>query len=370
MFRPRETDLDSLHPATRAVIAGRPRHPGGPLNEPPVFASAFGAGADPGYARQSNPTWEALEDALGALDGGSAVAFASGMAAAAAIIESLPAGARIVVDRRAYPETRAQIGRLADRGALIPIAVDATDTEAVLAALDGADALWADAVSNPELRIPELDTILPAAAARGVVSIVDATLATPLLLRPLELGADVVLHSATKYIGGHSDLVLGAAVCADRARADELRRIRTAAGSIPGTMEAWLALRGLRTLPLRIERGATSAAELARLLAERGDVAAVHYPGLPSHPGHLTASRLMPSFGAVVSFDVSSSVRADDICARVELITHAGSLGGVETLIERQAKWHADPGLSPSLLRLSVGCEDPADLWSDLERAL
>jgi cystathionine gamma-synthase len=367
-------DLDRvdrpLHSATIAVTAGRPAGPGEPLNQPPVFASAFGAGAGPGYARRSNPTWEAFEQCLGALEGGSAVAFASGMATAAAAIETLPGGSRVVVGRSVYLEVRELLGERRARGALELCEVDPLDTDEVLDVLEHADALWLDAISNPTLEIAELDLILAAARRRGVFSVIDSTLATPVLLRPLELGADLVIHSATKYIGGHSDLLLGAAVARDPRWADRLRERRTRAGAVPGTMETWLGLRGMRTLPLRIERGAATAATLATELAGHRSVAAVHYPGLAGDRARAVAARLLDRPGPVVAFELGDGERADEVCAAVRVITHASSLGGVETLIERQRRWHADPAIPQGLLRLSVGCEDPGDLWRDLDRAL
>jgi cystathionine gamma-synthase len=347
-------DSPPLHPDTLAVLGGRRRGPGEPLNQPPVFASAFTSGAGPDYARRTNPTWEAFEEALGALEGGTAVAFGSGMAAASAAIDCLPPGARIVVAASAYVEVRALLADRAARGSLRVSTVDPTETEAAIEALAEADALWLDAITNPGLEVPALDRILDAARGSGTRTIVDATLATPAVIRPLELGADIVVHSATKYIGGHSDLVLGAAVAREAGLAEGLRDVRTATGAVPGTMEAWLALRGLRTLPLRIARGARTAAILSARLASHPRVANVRYPSL----------------GAVLCFELASAERADAFCETLAVITHASSLGGVETLIERQARWHAEPHVSAALLRLSVGCEDAEDLWRDLERGL
>jgi cystathionine gamma-synthase len=370
VYRDRASDLSHLAPATRAVVAGRPRRAGEPLNQAPVFASALASGDGGGYARESNPTWEAFESALGAVEGGVAIAFGSGMAAAAAIVDALPRGARVVVGDSAYPELRALLRDRAERHRLRLAEVDPLDTTAVLARIRGAEMLWLDAVANPSLEIPELDLILAETRRAEAMTVVDATLATPMLVRPLELGADLVVHSATKFIGGHSDLMLGVAVARDPRLAPALRAVRTATGAVPGTMEAWLALRGLRTLPMRIERASATASLLAGRLDRDPRVGTVRYPGLASHRSHPAASRCLSAFGAVVSFDVGSAERADAICAAVEVITHASSLGGVETLIERQARWHAEPAVPVGLLRLSVGCEDPRDLWRDLDRAL
>ena len=361
-----------LRRSTLAVTAGRgDRAAGEPLNVPPVFASAYRAGAERTYARDGNPTWEAFERALGALEGGTAVAFPSGMAAVAAVVADIERGARVVVADSAYVEVREALAEREAEGGLSVSTVDATDTDAAMRALAGTDLLWLDTLSNPGLEVPEIDRLTAAAHAHGTTVVVDATLATPILQRPLELGADLVLHSATKHIGGHSDLLLGAAVAADPLRAERLRAIRTRVGAAPGTLDAWLALRGLRTLPLRIERGQRTAGLLAERLATHPAVTSVRYPGLAADPAHATASRLLDGFGTVISFEVEGGAAgADAVCRALRVITHATSLGGVETVIERHGNWHAEPGIAAGLLRLSVGCEHPDDLWADLESAL
>ncbi len=203
--------------------------------------------------------------------------------------------------------------------------------------------------------------------------LVDSTLATPLRQLPLELGADLVLHSATKFIGGHADLLLGAVLTRDPARAQDLIHRRQTDGSTPGALEAFLALRGLRTLAVRLDRAERSAGELARRLLTHPAVTRVRYPGLPEDPGHELAGRQMSGFGAMLAFEtVGDAAAAERVCDRVELITHATSLGGVETLLERRARYPAEQaaGTPPTLIRLSVGIEDVEDLWSDLQRAL
>lgn len=372
MYRDRDRDrLEAgLAPATLAVVAGRPDGDGAPLNQPPVFASAFDSDAGRGYARRSNPTWEAFERGLGALEGGFAVAFATGMAAVATMIESIPPGARVLCADSAYVEVRELLAERAAAGAIDLRLLDVTDTVAATAALAGADLLWLDAISNPLLEVPELDRILTAAQRAGTTTVVDSTLATPMLVRPLALGADVVIHSATKYIGGHSDLLLGAAVCRDPRRAAALAELRTRRGAVPGTMEAWLALRGMRTLPLRVERAGATATVLAERLARHPAVRAVRYPGLATAPTHAAARRVLGGPSGVVSFDLADAPQANRLCRAVEVISHASSLGGVESLIERQGRWHCEPAVPPALVRLSVGCEDCEDLWRDLDRAL
>ncbi len=352
-------------------MAGRgPAGTGQPLNLPPVFASAFHANGSHGYAREGNPTWEAFEEAIGALEGGHAIAFSSGMASIAVALEELPIGARVLAPHGAYFELRRLLADRVAAGRLEVRAVNATDTDTVVAALDGVDLVWLETLTNPMLDVPELDVIVNAAKRRGIPSIVDATLATPALQRPLELGADLVVHSASKYIGGHSDLLLGVAATSDPSRARRLRRARTALGAVPGPMEAFLGLRGLRTLPLRMERACGTALELARRLERHPLVARVHYPGLESDPDHDRALRLLEGFGAVVACEVRGGPEcAAALCASVRVWTHATSLGGVESLIEHHFGPAGSERLPVGLIRMSVGCEDPEDLWDDLEDA-
>ena len=241
----------------------------------------------------------------------------------------------------------------------------------MIASLPGADMLWLDAISNPLLDVPELDVLAQAAHDEGALVVVDATLVTPVLQRPLSLGADLVVHSATKAIGGHSDLLLGVAIARTHETAERLSDARTMFGAVPGTFEAWLALRGLRTLPLRVERAQATASRLASDLSGRDEVSWVGYPGLASDPANDAAKRLLDGPGTMVAFEIEGGVeRAEAICEAVQVITHAASLGGVETLIERHGRWCSASHVPSALLRLSVGCEDPDDLWHDLDRAL
>jgi cystathionine gamma-synthase len=330
--------------STVAIHAGRgPRVDGAPLNAPLVLASSFHGGE---YAREEgSPTWEALEEAIGALEGGSCVAFSSGTAGAAAIVETLPAGARVVAPERSYAWTRTLLESRAAVGRIVLKTVDTSDTAATLRAAEGADLLWLESPSNPLLEVAELDVLCGA----GVPVAVDATFASPLLVRPLELGATFAMHSATKFIGGHSDLLLGVISTRDAAA---LRHVRAQFGATPGSLEAFLALRGLRTLPVRLEVSQRNAATLASRLSEHPAVRAVHYPGLD--PWRSRAERFMDGFGAMLSFEVADPAA---VCARVEVFTHAKSLGGVESLIDVRG---------PSLVRLSIGCEHVEDLWRDL----
>jgi cystathionine gamma-synthase len=368
-------DLDELHPESIAVRAGRPEAPGDPLNTPIVLTAPYRSSVDDNrYARQhANPTVAAFEQTLGALEGGTALAFASGMAAVSAIAEGRPTGSVAVIPAAGYSGTlatfRAQeaLGRLSVRG------VDLTDTDSVISALDGADLLWLETVTNPLLGVPDLPALIAAARERGVLVCVDATFSTPMVVRPLDLGADVVMHSVTKYLSGHSDLLMGALVTRSADRAARLLDRRTLAGGLPGALEAYLATRGLRTLALRMERSQANAGELARRLAAHPAVSRVRYPGLPDDPGHAVAARDHAGFGAMISFEVAGGeAAAARLCERVRLIGHATSLGGVESLIERRAMHEVDAsfGTPANLLRFSVGIEHVDDLWRDLAQAL
>lgn len=363
----------TVAPDTWAVIAGRGAHtPGSPLNVPPVLASNFVLGGDRAYTRDDGtPTWEAFEELLGGLEHGVAVAFASGMAAAAAIFDLLPAGAEIVLPDDCYQAVvgLAAAGQDLGRWSVKRLAPD--DAHGWLRAAEQADLLWLESPSNPLLQVADLPAILSHPRKPGAIAAVDNTFATPLGQQPLELGADLVLHSATKYLGGHSDLLLGAAAARDDELARRLRERRLLAGAIPGSLETYLAVRGMRTLHLRLERATATAHELATRLERHTDVSTVRYPGLPTHPTHTTARRFMRSYGAMISFDVrGDSARADAICESLRIIRHATSLGSVESTIERRAAIPGQEHVPPTLLRLSVGCENVEDLWSDLDSAL
>jgi cystathionine gamma-synthase len=347
----------NLSPATLAVSAGRPpRQPDGPMNPPIVMASTYHAGGDVGYGRYGNPTWEMLETAVGGLEGGVATSFASGMAAVAAVVDLVPDNGIVVTTASAYYGTLALMQRLEARGRLHVRVVDLTDEDATMTALEGADLCWAESPSNPMLQVVDLAALAARARAAGAMLAVDNTFATPILQRPLESGADLVVHSATKYLSGHADLLLGVAVARDPDIADRLVAYRSGNGAVPGAFEAWLALRSLRTLHLRVERAQANAAELAERLAAHPAVERVHYPGL----------------GAMVSVEVSGGgAAADKVASSTRLWVHATSLGGVESSLERRRKWPGESTEVPeSLLRLSVGVEDVEDLWTDLDEAL
>ena len=345
-----------MRPSTQAVHAGRPPHPPDqPLNTPITMASTYVAGGDLEYGRYANPTWTAFEDALGALEGGRCLAFSSGLAAVATILDLVGNGQKVVAPRHAYNGSVMQLADLEARERIKAHLVDVSDTDAVIAACEGASLVWLESPTNPAMEVADVPAIRKAAHDAGAYVVVDNTFATPMLQRPLEWDVDLVVHSATKYIAGHSDVLMGAILTRDEELHGVLKGRRDLVGAIPGAFEAWLALRGLRTLPLRIEKAQANAQELVRRLRERDDVAEVRYPG----------------FGAMVALVLPSGDRADFVQHATELWVYATSLGGVESTLERRRRWKTEaPTIPDGLIRLSVGIEDVEDLWEDLERAL
>jgi cystathionine gamma-synthase len=366
-------DHAKLTRATIAVAAGRPaRAPGAAVNMPISTSSTFHSGGDVGYARDGSDSTRALEEAVGGLDGGEAISFGSGTAAVAAVLDTLPVGSVVVAPNSMYWGTLDLLHAAASRGRFTVRAVEIADTDAVVAAIPGATLVWVETPTNPMIAVADVPVICAAARAAGALSCVDATFATPLLQRPLEQGADLVMHSATKFLAGHSDLLLGVLVAADPRLAATLRLTRHRTGAAPGTLESFLALRGIRTLDVRLRRQLANTADLARRLVAHATVTTVHYPGLPTDPHHERATRLMDGYGAVLSFELADAAAADEMIAALELITDATSLGGVETLIERRAKYAGEQMMNTptGLLRLAVGIEDVEDLWADLSQAL
>jgi cystathionine gamma-synthase len=355
---PTSAPLDpSWRPSTVAVAAGRPPHaPDRPLNEPITMASTYVAGGDLEYGRYGNPTWTAFEEALGALEGGRCLAFSSGLAAVATVLDLVGRDAKVVAPRHAYNGTVMQLADLEARGRLRAELVDITDTDAVVAACEDAALVWLESPTNPALEVADIETIRVAAHDAGAYVVVDNTFATPLLQKPLDLDVDLVVHSATKYLAGHSDVLMGAVVTRDEQLHGVLKGRRDLLGAVPGTLEAWLALRGLRTLHLRVERAQANAQELVRRLAGHPAVGEVRYPG----------------FGAIVSIVLAQGAMAADLLTRkTRLWVHATSLGGVESTFERRRRWKTEPATIPDgLVRMSVGIEDVEDLWADLEKAL
>jgi cystathionine gamma-synthase len=352
---------ESLAPATRVVALGRQdRVPGAGVNAPLELSSTYIADGPVNYARGGNPTWSAFEEALGSLEGGDALVFASGMAAVTAALSLVGHGAVVVAPEAAYNGLVASLTDAHRDGRAVVRWVDPADTDATVAALEDADLLWLESPSNPLLEVADIPLLTAAAHERAAIVVCDNTFATPLVQRPLADGVDVVVHSVTKYLSGHSDLILGATVTPPTERGREhharLAHHRLLGGAIAGPMETWLALRGLRTLHVRVERATANARELAARLADHPRVEHTRYPG----------------FGAIISIEVpGAAAGAEAVAAATTLWTHATSLGGVESQIERRRRHPAEPAAVPeNLLRLSVGIEDVEDLWRDLDEAL
>ncbi len=376
------------HVDTLAVHAGPGPEPRTGALSFPVFQTATFEQDEPGgnpawcYARTGNPTRSALETALAQLEGARhGLAFASGLAAATTVLLTLRTGQRVVACRDLYGGAYRLFTKVLPRFGVEVEFVDTTDLAALERALERPAALvWLESPSNPLLRVTDLQSACALAKRRGARSLVDNTFASPVLQRPLELGADVVLHSTTKYLNGHSDVLGGALLTNDAGIHDELKFLQNAAGAVPGPQDCFLVLRGLRTLPLRMERHVANAGQVAKFLAARPEVARVHYPGLASHPGHEIARRQMRGFGAMVSFELRGGEEAARaLLGGLRLFALAESLGGVRSLVcHPPTMTHAsvEPdvrragGIADGLLRLSVGIEDAGDLVRDIEAAL
>lgn len=354
------------------VSAGRTGEPGAPLNVPLVPASTFLHGSERSYSRDDGtPTWEALEELVGGLEVGQALAFASGMAAIAAVFDQLAVGAVIVLPDDCYQGVAGLAAMGAERKGWSVQRIAIEDTEAWIRACSSADLIWLESPSNPLLTVADLAAICAAPRKRGAIVGVDNTFASPLNQQPLTLGATVSLQSATKLIGGHSDLLAGIATTQDDAFYHALRHSRGLNGATPGALETFLALRGARTLALRLRRAEQTAMTLAERLEMHPMVTRTRYPGLPSHPTHATAKRLLKGFGTIISFDLRGDAAfTDRVCQNVRLVRHTTSLGAVESTMERRAAIPGQEHLPPSLLRFSVGIEDPDDLWADLDAAI
>lgn len=362
-----------LRPESIAISAGRPPvSADAPLNNSIELSATFHAGGEIGYGRYGNQTWSSLESAIGALEMGETLIFSSGMAAISAVFATLSAGATVSASHHGYSGTMALLKTLEASGHIKVRYIDVANTDEVISALPGTDLLWLESPTNPTLDVADLPVIIPAAKEVGVLVALDNTFATPLNQRPLEMGADIVMHSVTKYLAGHSDILMGSLSTNEASIFEKLSNARKLGGAIAGPFEAWLALRGLRTFPLRFAQAQINAAEIAERLSVHPKVSKVHFPGLASDPNHLRAKSFMNGFGAMLSFTIDgSSADADKVCAASTLITQATSLGGVESLWERRRRWPAESSTVPeNLIRLSVGCENVEDLWNDIESAL
>jgi cystathionine gamma-synthase len=362
-----------LHPQTLAITVGRPpSRPDSSLNPPIMLSSTFHAGGSVGYGRYGNETWTALESAIGAFESGSTLIFSSGMAAISAAISILPVGAVVTASHQGYSGVMTLLENLHAAGKIEARFVDISNTEDVLTVLPGTALLWLESPTNPTLTVADLPRLISAAKAQGCGVAVDNTFATPLVQQPLLMGADIVAHSVTKYFAGHSDVVMGSLSTRDSALFSRLEDARKLNGGIPGPFEAWLALRGLRSFPLRFERAQSNAMEIATRLSAHPKVAVVHYPGLTTDSQHARAVSFMKGYGAVLSFSLhTDGVHADKVCESSVVITYATSLGGIESLWERRRRWANESASVPeSLIRLSVGCENVEDLWEDILQAL
>jgi cystathionine gamma-synthase len=373
---------------TLAIHAGQEPDPLTGAVVPPIYQTSTykqdGVGGTRGgyeYSRTANPTRKALEECLAALENGShALAFASGMAAEDCLLRTLcRPGDHVLIPTDAYGGTFRLFARVLSRWGVSYDAVPQPDLDAVRQALEDRPAriVWAETPTNPLLSVVDLEALAEIAHAAGALLAVDNTFASPYLQRPLDLGADAVVHSTTKYLGGHSDVVGGAVVVKDAALAGELAFTQNATGAVAGPADSWLTLRGIKTLAVRMDRHCANAAQVAQMLAGHPAVSKVLYPGLPEHPGHKIAAAQMRGFGGMVSFRLAAGPdKAVAVCGRTRVFTLGESLGGVESLIEHPARMtHASAAGSPlevpaDLIRLSVGIEDAGDLIDDLRQAL
>lgn len=363
---------------TIAVQAGRELEDDSGAVMPPIYpSSTYHRGNNAGmvYSRTDNPNRHSLETCLTALESGDhAIAFASGMAAVNAVFQSLSSGDHILLADDTYFGVRELSSDIFARWGLDYSLVDMTDLNAVrLSIRPNTQLIWVETPSNPMLKITDLAALGEIARSSDITFGVDGTWATPLLQKPLQQGADLVVHSSTKYLGGHSDLIGGVVVMKEPSEmAERIRTIQGIGGAVPSPFDCWLLLRGIRTLPYRMRGHCANAKNVADFFVSHPDVHSVHYPGLPSHPGHDIAARQMSDFGGMLSIQVvGGAQRAAAIASTTQLFTEATSLGGVESLIEHRKPVEGKNSLTPDdLLRLSVGLEHPDDLIADLSRAM
>lgn len=358
-----------VDPATGAIMA--------PIQPSTTFERCADGGYPTGnvYSRVGNPTRQQLEGVLASLEGGDVcAAFSSGSAATAAVFQSLSAGDHVVVAEDCYHGTANIIRNIFARWSLEATFVGATDPEQVRRAIKSNTKLvWLETPSNPMLKITDIAAIADIAHEAGALCVCDNTWATPMLQRPLDLGADLVVHSTTKYLGGHSDVLSGAVIAnQDSEIFDKIREIQGTYGAVPSAFDSWLVLRGIRTLHLRMRAHCDNAGQIARFLSDHPKVEAVHYPGLPSHAGHAIASKQMKDYGGMLSLQIVGGAEAAmQVAAKLKLFTRATSLGGTESLIEHRASIEGPGTATPdNLLRMSVGIENADDLLADLSQAL
>jgi cystathionine beta-lyase/cystathionine gamma-synthase len=380
---------DELKFATRVIHGGQQPDPTTGAIMPPIYATSTYVQASPGrhkgyeYSRTHNPTRQAFERCVANLEGGThGFAFASGMAATATILELLDSGSHVIAMDDLYGGTRRLFDGVRRRSAGLEFSfVDLTDPDLIEEALrDNTRMIWVESPSNPLLKIVDFEAIVELARARSILVVADNTFATPCLQRPIEHGVDIVMHSATKFLNGHSDMVGGIAVTADAELAERLAYLSNAIGAIAGPFDSFLALRGVKTLDVRMERHCSNALAVASWLERDPRVARVIYPGLPSHPQYELAMRQMSGFGGIVTFFIDGDLeRARGFLERCRLFALAESLGGVESLVDHPAimthasvpaRQREELGIDDRLIRLSVGIEDINDLLADIEQAL
>ena len=364
----------NFHLETKLVSLGRPDHvAGAPMNVPIGLSSTFVAGENShGYIREGTDLTEALEAVIGAVEGGLSIVYSSGIATINAVVDLLPANAIVVAPNHAYPGNSVRLRELAAVNRIQLREVQIDDIEEIRAAASGAALLWLESPTNPLMEVVDLKAAIEIGHSHNALVAVDNTFMSPVRQQPLMLGADISMHSATKSISGHSDSLIGVLSTNDIELAKQLKGRRTLQGTMPGALETFLALRGIRTLNLRYDRAEKNATYLAEKLEKHPAVDYVLYPGLPSHKHHTRHFNQATGGGHVVCFVLKGNAeKAENVCNAVKIWTHATSLGGVESTLERRRRWPAEPVATPeSLIRMSVGIENVEDLWSDLEAAL
>ena len=372
-----QTSPESFNIDTVAVHAGRPaRTPDGPINPAIVASSTMHAGGTYGYMREWNETLDALEQTIGALEGGHATVFSSGMAAANAAFDLVPLGGVIVASAHSYAAIGTRLTELADSGRIELRLADVTDIADITSKINGdgkpANLVWFESPTNPLMEICDIRATAHAAHAVSALFAIDNTFMTPARLQPLTLGADIVMHSVTKGLSGHADLLMGALATHNDDLAAKFVDRRIYLGAVPSAFDAFLAIRGIRTLSVRIDRGEENAMTLAKRLQSHPAVSHVYYPGLPEHPNAHIHAEQSSGPGLMLSFLAGSTAEdADIVCESTKLAANATSLGGVETLLERRRRWaHENIAVPENLIRLSVGIENVEDLWADLNQAL
>lgn len=355
--------------ATRLVQAGRSHEPGAPLNPSITLSTGFNLGGEYGYSRGDQPNWTATQSALGELENAAALLFSSGMAAFNAVIELLPIGSRVVAGDIGYSGVDRRLKELAAANRIELELIAVGNQAAMIKAAASADLVWLDSPVNPTMQVWDLKAI--AAAAAGL-TVVDNTIAGSLNQLPLDLGADISMHSATKQLSGHSDLLAGVLISRNSELITKLAGIRALTGAVSSAFDAYLLLRGMRTLQLRVERATITAAEIAKRLAAHPKVSQVLYPGISSNADYAIAKSQMSGFGSMLAILIKGdAAAADRATASSKLWSNSTSLGGVESQWERRRRWENEPiGVPENLIRLSVGIEDVEDLWADLDQAL